>query len=154
VNAAGQLRNYKLVTGAMSASLRYGKRHYGECGYFNKEISFREPILSDIELIHSLKSLIKTIYHQGFGYTQGGVVLEKLSEAVHRQRGLFDQEGLEHREKLEKFAHAVDTVNYSIGNRIVYPASLCVKDKKWRPNKQFLSETSSAEIRTIFPAMV
>jgi DNA polymerase V len=140
VKAAGQLREYGLAAGAMSVFLRYGR--HGEYGYFTKDLSFRDAILSDIEMVHSLKAAIEAIYRERYEYTQGGVTLMKLSDAIHRQRGLFDQEEYEYRTKLEKLAHAVDIINFDVGTRVVYPASLCVKDKKWRPKRQFLSENA------------
>jgi DNA polymerase V len=144
VKAGRQLREHELATGALSAFLRYGKRHYGECGYFSKDLSFREPILSDSELIAALKTIVETLYRQGYRYTQGGVTLGDLSQAIYRQRGLFDQEEFDRRTKLEKCSQTVDSINLQAGERIVYPASLCLKDMKWRPNRQFLSEKWSS----------
>ncbi|MDR2179714.1 MAG: Y-family DNA polymerase [Synergistaceae bacterium] len=139
VKAARQLRDCGLAVGAASVFLRYGKRHSGECGYFTEKLMFKEQILSDIELIAALKKLVDAIYRPGHRYTQGGVVLGAFTQAVYRQRGLFDQEDYERRAKLENVSYTVDAINENAGERVVYPASLGVKNKKWRPNRQFLT---------------
>jgi hypothetical protein len=59
------------------------------------------------------------MYRPGYPFAQGGVALGGLSEALYRQRGLFDQEEFEHRTKLEKCAYAVDAVNKDVGGRLV-----------------------------------
>jgi DNA polymerase V len=136
--AGRQLREDDLAAGTLSAFIRYG--HYGDCGYFSRILSFKEPIQNDVELVEALKILIESIYQQGYKYSQGGVTLGDLLDARYRQRGLFDQEEFEQRAKLERFSRAVDTINMEVGERIVYPATLCVKEKKWRSNRKFLFE--------------
>jgi hypothetical protein len=73
----------------MSAFVRHGKTHYDECGYFDKVVFFSEPIMSDIELMRALTSLLSTVYLPGYKYTQGGIALANLPEAFHRQRRLL-----------------------------------------------------------------
>jgi DNA polymerase V len=124
----------------MSVYIRYGYRHYGKCGYFTQDISFDNPIQSDIELITSAIRLLERIYRPGFRYTQGGVILCDLSDARFRQRELFDEGDYERRSKLERFSRAVDGINEHFGGRVVYPATLAVKDKKWLPKREHLSE--------------
>jgi hypothetical protein len=140
VKAGRQLRQNGLAARAMSVYLRYGYRHHGQCGYFTRDIFFDSPIRSDIELIASAGRLLEKIYQHGFRYTQGGVILCDFSEAMFRQRELFGDALYERRSKLERFSRAVDGINEHFGERVVYPAALAVKDKKWRPNRKHLSE--------------
>jgi DNA polymerase V len=138
VKAGRLLRRNRLAAGAMSVYLRYGYRHHGVCGYLTEDAMFDRPILSDIELIAAARRLLGKIRKPGYRYTQGGVILCRLSDARYRQRELFGD--FENRSKLERFSAAVDAINEYYGERVVYPASLAVKDKKWRPRRMFLSE--------------
>jgi DNA polymerase V len=147
--AGRRIRENGLAAGAMSLFLRYGYRHYGEYGYHIKDLSFREPIQSDVELIAALRTLMEATYCQGHKYTQGGVTLGNLGDARYRQLSLFDQEGFVRRSKLERFSRAVDALNNDMGKRIVYPASLAVQEKKWRPNRNFLSEEKWSGLRGV-----
>jgi DNA polymerase V len=140
VKAGRQLRQEKLAAGAVSVYLRYGYRHYGECGYLTEDLIFKNPILSDMELINAVRGLLRQIYRQGYRYTQGGVILCYFSDSKYRQRELFDESIHETRSKLERLSRAVDEINEHFGERTVYPAALAVKDKKWRPNRKHLSE--------------
>jgi DNA polymerase V len=140
VKAGGQLRQNGLMAGVMSVYIRYGYRHYGECGYFTQDIAFDNPIQSEIELVASAIRLLEGIYRPGFRYTQGGVILCDLSDARYRQRELFDEGDYERRSKLERFSRAVDGINEHFGERAIYPATLAVRDKKWRPKREHLSE--------------
>jgi hypothetical protein len=72
------------------------------------------------------------------------VTLDGLVDGRHRQRGLFDQEDFERRERLEKASRAVDVINETVGTRLIGPASLLVTEKPWRPNKNFLTEKWSS----------
>jgi hypothetical protein len=42
--------------------------------------------------------------------------------------------------KLERFSRAIDEINGHFGDRAIFPASLAVQDKKWRPNRKHLPE--------------
>lgn len=140
VKAARQLRQDNLAARGMSVFLRHGYRHHGEHGYIENDVYFDSPAQCDIELIGAVKSLLGKIYRPGHGYTQGGVTLRDFSDARFRQRELFDEGGYERRSKLERFSRAVDEINGHFGERAIFPASLAVKDKKWRPNRKHLSE--------------
>jgi DNA polymerase V len=94
--------------------------------------------LSDIELITTARVLLEKIYKPGYRYAQGGVILCRFSDAKYRQRDLFCEH--EARAKYERFSHAVDAINEHYGERVIYPASLGAKEKKWRPQRKFLSE--------------
>jgi DNA polymerase V len=138
VKAGRLLRQDRLAAGAISVYMRYGYRHHGECGYFTEDIFFNSPIWSDIELIAAARRMIDKIYRPGYRYTQGGVTLCNFSEARFRQRELFDDGSYERRSKYERFSDAIDEINEHFGKRTIYPASLAVKDKKWRPNRKHL----------------
>ncbi|MDR1515094.1 MAG: Y-family DNA polymerase [Synergistaceae bacterium] len=140
VKAARQLRQNHLAAGGVSVFLRYGYRHHGECGYITTDIYFDSPAQSDSELIGAVKSSIDKIYRPGLGYTQGGVTLRDFSDARFRQRELFSEDASERRSKLERFSRAADEINGYFGRRAIFPASLAVKDKKWRPNRKRLPE--------------
>jgi DNA polymerase V len=140
VKAGRQLRENNLAAGILSVYLRYGYRHHGECGYFTDDIHFGSSIRSDMELISASSHLLGKIFRPGFRYTQGGVILCDFSDARFRQRELFDDGTCERRSKLERFSRAVDEINEYFGERAIFPASLSVKDKKWRPNRKYLSE--------------
>jgi DNA polymerase V len=135
-----QLRQEGLAAGTLSVFLRYGHRHYGTCGYFTEDTNFSKPVMSDIELAHALNRSIQKTFRQGFKYSQGGVTLCDFTSAGHYQLDLFDQELYERKMKLERFSNAVDAINEDLCERAVYPASLAIKEKIWRPNRQFLSE--------------
>jgi DNA polymerase V len=140
VKAARQLRQNNLAAGTLSVFLRHGYRHHGEYGYMTKDYYFDSPAQCDSELISAVKSLLEKIYRPGPGYTQGGVTLHGFSDARFRQRELFDEGAYERRSKLERFSRATDEINGHFGHRAIFPASLAVKDKKWRPNRNHLSE--------------
>ncbi|MDR0653646.1 MAG: DUF4113 domain-containing protein [Synergistaceae bacterium] len=140
LKAARQLRQNDLAAGAMSVYVRYGYRHHGQCGYFTRDVHFDNPILSDMELIGAARYLLGEMFQPGYRYTQGGVILCDFSDARYRQRELFGDDAYERRMKLERFSRAVDAINEYFGERTVYPASLAIKDKKWRPNRKHLSE--------------
>jgi DNA polymerase V len=137
VKAGWLLRQNNLAAGAMSVYIRYGYRHNGECGYFTRDVFFDEPILSDIELINAMRTILAKIYKPGYRYTQGGVILCRFSDANYRQRDLFSD--YETRSKYERLSRAVDAINEHFGERVIYPSALAVKDKKWRPHRQFLT---------------
>ena len=138
IKAGRLLRGHKLAAGAMGVYLRYGYRHHGECGYMADDVFFDFPVMSDMELIAASRLALNKIYKPGFSYTQGGVILCRLSESIYRQRDLFSD--FKARMKYERFSLAVDAINEHFGDRVIYPASLAVKDKKWRPQRKFLSE--------------
>jgi DNA polymerase V len=138
VKAGRLLRRDRLAAGAISVYMRYGYRHHGEYGYFTDDLFFKNPLLSDIELIAAARRLIDKIFRPGYRYTQGGVILCNFSEARFRQRELFDDGSYERRSKYERFSNAIDEINEHFGERIIYPAALAVKDKKWRPNRKHL----------------
>jgi DNA polymerase V len=138
VKAGRLLRKDKLAAGAMAVYLRYGYRHYGECGYLTRDIFFDAPVMSDIELIHAARALLEIIYKPGYRYTQGGVILCRFSDANYRQRDLFAS--YETRVKYEKLSRAADAINEHFGDRVIYPANLAVKDKIWRPNRKYISK--------------
>ena len=92
-----------------------------------------------MELMGAAKRLLGEIFQPSYRYTQGGVILCELSDAKYRQRELFGDDAYERRMKLERFSLAVDAINEHFGERTVYPASLAIKDKKWRPNRKHLS---------------
>jgi DNA polymerase V len=139
VKAGRLLRQSGKAAGALSVYIRYGYRHHGQCGYLTRDFLFDSPVSSDIELIHATKLLLERIYQPGYRYTQGGVILCNFSDAGFRQRELFDGGVGELRSKLERFSQAVDRINEHFGSLTVYPASLAIKDKKWRPNRKHLS---------------
>jgi hypothetical protein len=124
----------------MSVYVRYGYRHYGDCDYLTRDVYFDAPVLSDKELIFAANWLLAKIYQLDRRYTQGGVILCQFTDANFRQRELFDEAAYARRNKFERFSRAVDEINEHFGERTVYPASLAVKDKKWRPNRKHLSE--------------
>jgi hypothetical protein len=137
VKAGRLLRKDRLAAGAMALYLRYGYRHYGECGYLTEDAYFSEPILSDTELINAAKTMLGNIFKPGHRYTQGGVTLCRFSDSAFRQRNLFEDNGA--RAKYEALSHTIDAINEHFGGRTVYPATLAVKDKKWRPQRKFLA---------------
>jgi DNA polymerase V len=140
LKAGRQLRQNDLAAGTMSVYIRYGYRHHGQCGYFTTDTRFGNPVLSDKELTGAAKRLLARIYRPGYRYTQGGVILCDFSDAKYRQRELFGDEAYERRLKLENFSRAVDAINELFGEHALYPAYLAVKEKKWRPNRKYLSE--------------
>jgi DNA polymerase V len=130
------LRRNKLAAGAMEVCIRHGYLHHGECGYFSEDMYFRPPIFSDIELINAARQLIERIYHPGYRYTQGGVMLYSFDEARYRQRELFDEdESQEKRAKFERLSAAIDEINGHYGARMVFPAALADADQKWKPQR-------------------
>jgi DNA polymerase V len=149
VKAGRQLRQNNLAAGAISVYLRYGYRHHGVCGYMTSDLFFDNPVLSDIELIDASGSLLRKIFQPGYRYTQGGVILCRLSDSGFRQRELFGDEAYERRLKLERFSRAVDQINEHFGERVIFPSCLAVKDKKWRPNRKHLSERWSGLQRAV-----
>jgi DNA polymerase V len=140
LKAARQLRQNGLAAGVISVYMRYGYRHHGECGYLTRDLIFQSPVLSDFELSYAARLLIQEIFQPGRKYTQGGVILCRFTDARFRQRELFDEKYYRERSKLERFSHAVDEINGHFGERVIYPASLAVKEKIWRPNRKHLSE--------------
>ncbi|MDR0652665.1 MAG: hypothetical protein LBG12_05090 [Synergistaceae bacterium] len=94
--------------------------------------------MSDMELMGAAKRLLGEIFQLGYRYTQGGVILSDFSDAKYRQRELFGDELYERRSKLESFSRAIDAINEHFGERVVYPACLAIKEKKWRPNRKHL----------------
>ena len=140
VKAGRLLRKDRLSAGAMAVYLRHGYRHYGECKYFTEDARFKSPIMSDIELMYAARWLLGKIYRPGHRYSQGGVILCNFSDVNFRQRELFDEDFHEKRLKYERFSQAVDEINDHFGERVIYPSALAVKDKKWRPQRKFLSE--------------
>jgi DNA polymerase V len=137
VKAGRLLRKDKLAASTIAVYLRYGYRHHGECGYMTEDAHFPEPISSDIELVNAARLLLGKIYRPEYGYTQGGVILCRFTDSTFRQRSLFDQN--ERRSKYEALSRAIDDINEHFGERAVYPATLAIKDKKWRPRRKFLS---------------
>jgi DNA polymerase V len=137
VKAGRLLRKDRLTAGAMAVYLRYGYRHHGECGYLTKDAYFREPILSDIELINAARMLLGEIFSPGYRYTQGGVILCRFLDSTYRQRNLFEEN--ETQKKYEALSRTVDAINEHFGERTVYPATLAGKEKKWRPQQKYLS---------------
>jgi hypothetical protein len=91
-----------------------------------------------MELMGAAKRLLGEIFQLGYRYTQGGVILSDFSDAKYRQRELFGDELYERRSKLESFSRAIDAINEHFGERVVYPACLAIKEKKWRPNRKHL----------------
>jgi len=140
LKAGRLLRQDKLMTSAMAVYLRYGYRHHGECGYLTEDTFFNNPICSEIELTAAARLLLKKIYKPGYRYTQGGVILCRFSDARYRQLELFDEDAFSRRDKFERFSQAVDAINHHYGQRVIYPSALAVKDKKWRPNRKFLTD--------------
>ena len=140
LKAGRQLRQNDLAAGAMSVYIRYGYRHHGQCGYFERDIRFDSPVSSDMELTGTAMRLLGGIFQPGYRYTQGGVTLCDFSDARYRQRELFGDAAYERRLKLDRFSSAVDAINEHLGERALYPASQAIKDKKWRPNRKHLSD--------------
>jgi DNA polymerase V len=132
------LRRDNLSAGALSVYIRHGYLHHGEFGYFTEDVFFDSPVLSDIELVNAVMRLIGKIYRPGYRYTQGGVILCNFNESAYRQRLLFDGEAGEKRSRFERFSRALDEINDRYGERVMYPATLAVEDKKWRPQKGHL----------------
>jgi DNA polymerase V len=131
------LRREKLLATALSVFIRYGYRHYGSCGYLSRDVRFEEGIMSDRELTDAALEILRKIFIPGYRYTKGGVTLSFFEDASFRQKKLFDDVPPE-RAKYEKFSSAVDEINRRLGRRAVFPASLAVKDKPWKPHREHL----------------
>ena len=138
LKAGTLLRRDRLAAGAMAVYIRSGYRHHGECAYLTKDFYFDEPVMSDIELINTARYLIKKIFIPGYQYTQGGIILCNFSDANYRQRTLFDDDH-EQKAKFERISHVTDKINEHFKSRVIYPATLAVKNKPWRPHREHLS---------------
>jgi DNA polymerase V len=138
LKAAMLLRRDNLLTTALSLFIRYGYRHYGECGYLTEDIFFEDGLMSDIELVEAVRLLLRKFFQPGRQYTQGGVILCMFKESEFRQKKIFD-DGPARRGQYEKLTRVADEINRHLGGRHIYPATLAVKDKPWLPNRQHLS---------------
>jgi DNA polymerase V len=138
LKAGTLLRRDHLAATAMSVYARYGYRHYGECGYITNDVSFEDGVKSDMEMIQTAREILRKIYCPGQRYTQGGVILCYFTDANYRQQKLFD-ENREWKIKCEKFSSVTDAINKHLGGRAIYPATLAVQNKPWRPHREHLS---------------
>ena len=121
--AAGRMRVY-LLRGYISREHRF----------VSGERAFPSPALCDQDLMGLALELLRGIFEPGCFYTKAGVVLEGLCDANFRQTGLFDPLDPERRRRaaLERLAPVVDGINRALGGNAVFPASLAVREKRWR----------------------
>lgn len=129
LGAGTRLRAGGLAAKALEVSIRWGY-HGGTYQYLFGDVSFDEPVCSDLELIRAALALLPRIYRSGKNYTKAGVTLTGLCDATHRQRSLFADASA--RDKLERLAAVSDMINDKFGGRTIYPALLAGGDKNWR----------------------
>ena len=140
LKAGTLLRRDRLAAKAMAVYIRRGYRHHGECGYLSEDFYFGEPVMSDIELIDAARYLLRKIFVPGYQYTQGGITLCNFTDANYRQRTLFGNDN-ERKAKYETISRVTDEINEFLGHRAIYPATLAVKDKPWKPYRNHLFPT-------------
>lgn len=141
LRAASQMREAKVAAKSIKAYLLRGFIS-GEHRFLSVYRLLGDPICNDPEIIQHALSLLRQIFDenhsQGDFYMKGCLVFADLSESVYRQTSLFDDRHRQ-RTKYDRVGMVTDLINDRLGKRVIYPATLVSKEKRWKPQGKLRS---------------